>query len=523
MTGSRDAIEAARVRGRARAEANFAAIREIVRTKHPGAVILSNDYVDKDTPLVIRCEQGHLWNGRPGVISRGGWCRQCSRVRIARGQRASPGELVALVARKGGKLLTPIESVGGNNARVRVKCGDGHQWEPTIGSLRLQRSWCPDCAGVRVDIAAIRKKARSNSGELLSATYVNAQTSMQWRCSRGHTFELNWNKVQSGRWCPRCSGYLGEELCRVFFERAFGRLFPKKRPSWLIDSEESRLELDGYNEALGIAFEHHGDHKRSRRAHFSPKPADFERLQRRMGAKAKLCAARGVTLIEIPEVGTHVRVDQLRDFIIRELECQGVEVPKKAHRVDLTFADVHRRGVRELRALQRIARKQGGELLSTTYAGSSVKLRWRCRLSHEWNALPPVIRKGHWCGTCAGVRKYSIADMRVLAGARGWTCLSARYERVHDKLTWRCELGHVWRNSPAKIRAGQGCPFCSGRRVTLADCVQLARERGGECLSKRYVDAHTKMKWRCTNGHVFTMARSRVVSGRWCSCSRDVC
>ena len=507
------------MRGRARAEANFAAIREIVRTRHPGAVILSGEYIDKDTPLLIRCEQGHLWNGRPGVISRGGWCRKCSRVRIAKGQRASADELLTLIARKGGKLLTPIEALGGNKARVAIECGNGHQWETTIGSLRLQRSWCPDCAGVRVHLAGIRKKARSNGGELLSATYVNAQTPMEWRCSRGHPFELNWNKVQAGRWCPRCSGHLGEELCRVFFERAFARPFPKKRPSWLIDSEGSRLELDGYNEALGIAFEHHGDHKRARRARFSPQPADFERLQRRMREKTKLCAARGVTLIEIPEVGAHVRVDRLRDFIIGELERHGIEVPEKAHGVDATLADVHRRGVGELRALRRMARKHGGELLSTAYAGSSVKLRWRCRLGHEWNALPAVIRKGHWCASCAGVRKYSIADMRALAEARGWTLLSTRYERVHEKFTWRCAAGHVWKNAPAKIRAGQGCPFCSGRRVTLADCVQLARERGGECLSKRYVDVHTKMKWRCANGHVFAMARSRVVSGRWCSCA----
>jgi hypothetical protein len=45
---------------------------------------------------------------------------------------------------------------------------------------------------------------------------------------------------------------------------------------------------------------------------------------------------------------------------------------------------------------------------------------------------------------------------------------------------------------------------------------QLARARGGECLSSRYVDAATKLRWRCEAGHEWRAVPGSVVQGTWC-------
>lgn len=502
--------------GRDRAEAHFARVQERIRRDHPLALLLSKTYVNKDTALRVQCERGHLWNGNPQVILRGGWCKRCAAKKNAAAQRCTFADFQRLVISKRGELLTGEDDFAGNSTRVRIRCEEGHEWSVTVASIRQQDSWCPWCAGVIVSLPQVKQKAIENGGRLLDVTYTNAQTPMRFECARGHEFRLPWNKVQSGRWCPKCSGYLGEELCRYFLEKAFRVEFHKQKPAWLIDASGRRLELDGYNEKLGVAFEHHGDQKFRAGTRFAPTGSEVAALKRRMREKARICDRNGVALIEVRQVGTVVPVDDLPRVIIDQLREKGVIVPRNASRIRVSMADVHRRGVRELDRYRAMVKAKGGELLSKVYSGSTVKLDLKCDKGHAWSALPGSISKGHWCAACAGRRKSSIEEMHALAAKRGWTCLSREYRRTNEKLEWRCAEGHMWENSPSKIKAGQGCPTCSGRRITIEDCRELARSLGGECLSTKYVDAHSPLLWRCRNGHEFERSRNRVTNGRWC-------
>jgi hypothetical protein len=44
----------------------------------------------------------------------------------------------------------------------------------------------------------------------------------------------------------------------------------------------------------------------------------------------------------------------------------------------------------------------------------------------------------------------------------------------------------------------------------------IARERGGRCLSQRYVDSKTKLRWRCAAGHEWSAIPLNVARGHWC-------
>ena len=46
---------------------------------------------------------------------------------------------------------------------------------------------------------------------------------------------------------------------------------------------------------------------------------------------------------------------------------------------------------------------------------------------------------------------------------------------------------------------GHGVP--DGPVTGIEKMREAARERGGECLSDDYVNANTKLKWRCAEGH----------------------
>lgn len=55
----------------------------------------------------------------------------------------------------------------------------------------------------------------------------------------------------------------------------------------------------------------------------------------------------------------------------------------------------------------------------------------------------------------------TIKDMHLTAEQRNGKCLSQIYVNNYSKLTWQCNVGHVWQAKPNNIRNGQWCPICS--------------------------------------------------------------
>jgi hypothetical protein len=57
--------------------------------------------------------------------------------------------------------------------------------------------------------------------------------------------------------------------------------------------------------------------------------------------------------------------------------------------------------------------------------------------------------------------------MRQLAKDRGGMCLSERYLNSATKLLWKCSHGHVWKAAPRHIKEGRWCPICNRRQKVL--------------------------------------------------------
>jgi hypothetical protein len=171
-----------------------------------------------------------------------------------------------------------------------------------------------------------------------------------------------------------------------------------------------------------------------------------------------------------------------------------------------------------LEVLQEVARKRGGECLSVSFTKSTLKLRWRCKAGHVWDARAHQVLRGSWCPDCAGVRKLTIGEMHSLAENRGGRCLSEEYIQSKRKLLWRCAWGHEWWATACSVRQGSWCPRCAG--VVLKHCIddmhEIARNREGKCLSKRYVNNITKLLWECRLGHKWRARPVIIICGAWC-------
>lgn len=178
--------------------------------------------------------------------------------------------------------------------------------------------------------------------------------------------------------------------------------------------------------------------------------------------------------------------------------------------------------------MQKLAEKKGGLCLSTEYKGFNTKLKWKCKKGHEWSASPYVIMKGHWCNKCAVERvsknqRDTIEMMQEIAKSKGGKCLSKEYITASTRLKWQCSKNHVWEAMPLNVKRGTWCPYCANKYQNLEDLKKIAQERGGKCLAKDYKNSTTKVEWQCSEGHRWYASANNVKRGTWCPiCNENI-
>lgn len=166
-----------------------------------------------------------------------------------------------------------------------------------------------------------------------------------------------------------------------------------------------------------------------------------------------------------------------------------------------------------------LARRFGGEFLSTTYEGRYVSYPWRCAQGHVWQATYDYILVGRWCLQCRKTaRGGGLEGLRREAERHGGESLADGYVNVKTKYPWKCAKGHTWQASFNSVRQGHWCLQCSreSRRWTLEAMQQVAAARGGICLAREYRDIATKYFWQCQEGHTWGASFANIRAGHWC-------
>ena len=280
------------------------------------------------------------------------------------------------------------------------------------------------------------------------------------------------------------------------------------------------MELDGYCESLKLAFEHHGEQHYKAVSFFTKREEEFKKRRSHDEVKKRLCALHGIVLIEVPEIPRLLPLEHVRDYIKKECERASVPIPidfdiKKINWKKAYATDGLKATLAELRA---IAEARGGRCLLDVYVNSTTKLLWECKVKHQWEAPPSMIKSGNWCPYCAGTIKLSIAEMHQLAEKRSGKCLSETYVNNRTKLLWQCTKGHQWAAIPRNIKRGQWCRICTGyAKLTIDEMREIAEKHGGKCLSDSYINSKTKLFWQCAKGHQWEAIPSSIKRGQWCS------
>ena len=525
------------------------------------------------------CQFGHQWEAQLGNIKAGKWCPTCNQ-----GKQRTIQDMIQIAKKNGGDCLS--KDFVAMSKKLKWICKKGHVWEAVPASIIYNESWCAECAGRgKKTINEMHSLAQQNGGKCLSEKYTNTSTKMKWICIDGHEWEATPRDISTGRWCPTCakSFFFREEICRLTLETVFGVKFPKSYPDWLRTDEGSKLELDGFSKKLGIAFEYDGE-QHFKKNFFSGNKKSLSKIQDRDQHKTNLCLTHKVFLLRFhykqdvfnlkadikkklqkhpalisranfklkinfesirqtksrlkelhllaKEKGGEClskiykgnsekilwRCDAGHEFLARPFNVKsGHWCPTCGGRPQLSVLD-----------MQKLAMERGGACLSINYKNVKGKLKWECEYGHKWSASYRKIKAGSWCKQCERdsgnpyYNQFNINDCIAFASKKNGYCLSKSYKNSTEKMSWRCEKGHIWDATFGSIRTDRWCPACGGRpKLNLQDAMKAAIINNGECLSKSYINVKIPLIWKCEKNHVWKSSFDSVRQGNWCrSCAQ---
>jgi hypothetical protein len=452
-----------------------------------------------------KCNGKIFGNKRRGVSLSEEWKDSMKKAQIERGKIIKDNTFILLkrIAEEyGGKCLSPTyENI---KKKLLWECAVGHQFELRSDVVLSKRQWCSECRILSNKQKGLDKAyliAQQKNGLCLSKEYKQNHSKLIWKCERDHIWENTLSHIINGQWCPFCSQFLSESICKNFFEEIFQEKFTKTKPEWLVSKKGKRMELDGYSDTLKIAFEYQGKQHYEKIGYFHQDDEAFKERLDNDELKVKLCEGHNIKLFVIPY---SIGYEKMYDFITDMAQKYQIKInSEKISHVNLA----RNHSQRELEEMKYLALKHNGQCLSAIYLGAEIKLNWQCAYGHQWEATPSSIKnQNSWCPFCAGVNKHTIEDMRDLAKSKNGECLSNKYISGDEKLEWCCEHGHKWQATPQSIlNSRTWCPKCAGNvKFTLSEAISIGKKRELALLSENYINNMSPLDWKCKNGHIFS-------------------
>ncbi|MEI6815370.1 MAG: hypothetical protein WCL14_02075 [Bacteroidota bacterium] len=504
----------------------FEKIKAIAIAK--GGKCLSTEFINMKEKLDFECAEGHRWSVAPGgILNNNQWCSKCAYKKLGMNSRDPIEMFQKIAADHGGKLLSLTYS--GSRDKLLWECKEGHQWYANAFCIKRIKTWCPECSGkLPLTIEDMKNDAAKHGGECLSTEYLGVSKQLKWKCSEGHVWMAKPNNIRSGNWCDICAhkriGDFHRDNIETFHEIA------KKRGGKCLSTTYvrnlSKLEFEcseGHRwKAAPIGIKNMNN--------WCPKCARVScgiKNREDIAIYHKIAKERGGRCLEFTYKGNRV---------IIKLECaEGHSWTIEGHAIkqgNWCFKCAHKRIAAKqfdtIETFHAIAKENGGKVLSKEYVSSLTKMEFQCSEGHVfWASASNIKNNRLWCIICNKIKrdkpKNKIERFKQLAIEKGGKCLSEVCYNTHDKLDWECAEGHRWTVSGKGIVCGNWCKKCASKSNamkqfdTIENIQEIAKKHGGKCLSEVYVNNTTKMKFQCSEGHIWMSTPGNIKNNpTWC-------
>ena len=389
--------------------------------------------------------------------------------------------------------VEPINISIWSKRKVWWKCKEGHEWLSSMNN-RQKKVGCPYCSG-KLPIVGLTDLETTNpellkewdySKNIITPKEIKAGSGIKvwWKCSLGHSWSASPNHRTKGRGCPICA---------------------------------NKVVLLGYNDLTTLKpniasewdYEKNGE---KTPANYTVRSGErvWWKCKRNHSWEAVIASRTGNKYVGCPYCSGLLPIEGETDLLTTNPELISEWNYEK------------------------------NTLLTPNMvkAGSSDKVWWICDKGHEWQAVissRTVNESG--CPFCSG--RYAIQGENDLMSVDSPLLKEWNYDRngrltpsdfkEHSarKIWWKCKKGHEWCSSISDRSRGDGCPYCSGKRV-LVGFNDLAHinpyiakewnyEKNGNKIPQKYTCKSGIKVWRkCEKGHEWKTSISNRSRGDGC-------
>jgi len=281
--------------------------------KNIGYLLLSNEYKNNKTPLLVKCDKGHeyttTWNR---ISSKGARCPECDKIKRIEKQTFSYDFVKNIIEKEDYKLLSNnyVKSI----MPLKIKCDKGHIFEMTFGDFK-QGHRCPICFGNVKYTDEYVKNLFIKDDYLLLDKYKNNHSLMKVKCDKGHIYKTSLKRYINNHRCPLCfkNGQVSKSEKRVLkiVKNIYNGIVFENCKNVIKNPKTNRyLELDIWMPELNKAIEYNGYYY-----HSSPEVIERDKI------KMNQCNNLQINLLVIKDVNWKTENEKInslvKDFIQR--------------------------------------------------------------------------------------------------------------------------------------------------------------------------------------------------------------
>ena len=162
-----------------------------------GYTLLSNEYINNRTKLEYRCNKGHRHSINWAMWNSGDRCPYCSKkIKLTLDEIRSSFESdgYTLISDEYKNNKQKLNFICPNGSKHSIRWNDWQQGHRCICSLCDNR--------IKVTISEIRSEFEKEGYTLLSGSYKNIITKLNYVCPNGHKHSISWHDWQQGHRCP---------------------------------------------------------------------------------------------------------------------------------------------------------------------------------------------------------------------------------------------------------------------------------------------------------------------------------
>src|SRR3989339_468494 len=372
---------------------------------------------------------------------------------------------------KNGKLK-PADFPGVTWKKVWWICKKGHEWQAK--EYKNVKIGCPYCAGKKVcgdnSLAAVNPELakewnyKKNAGLTPHDVTSGTEKKVWWKCKRKHEWKASVNKRNRGSGCHYCSSR------RVCKDNSLAAINPNLAKEW---HSTRNGNLTPGKVTLGSPVKAWWKCKKGH---------EWQAVinRRNRGNKCPYCS--------------HLYVSS--EFSLLTIK------PKLAKEWHPT--------------------KNGKLKPSGVTSKSGRKVWWMCKKGHEWKTAISSRKEGSKCSICCNRKVSAVTSLLALNPklAKEWHP-TRNGELLPEnvvpgtsrKAWWICKHGHEWQAIVVSRNKGHGCPYCSGVKASMENCLaaknpRLAKEwhptKNGKLTPEDVLPgSNKKIWWICELGHVW--------------------